>query len=141
LKYYDEEKPIYQLGIHAKNLSCKKKSKNEQSDNVLKWSQEKQLAYLRGIYDSRGSIFTSESGQMIITINHNDVNKMNIIQKILEKNGIHSMIYYPLHHSETLQIIIVGKNAIKKFDEKIGLDVTDHTNTLLTFMNQIDWED
>ena len=141
MKYYDEEKPIYQLGLHAKNTMGKKKSKQERLDNVLEWSQEKQLAYLRGIYDSRGKIFTSESGQMIISINHNNPTKMDIIQKILEINGIHSLIYYPLHHTENLQIIIVGKTAVKKFDEKIGLDETDYTSTLLTFVNQNDWED
>lgn len=141
MKYYDEEKPIYQLGLHVKSTIGKKKSQQEQTDNVLVWSQEKQLAYLRGIYDSRGKLFTSESGQMIITINHNNPSKIEIIQKILEINGIHTLIYYPLHHTENLQLVIIGKIAIKKFDEKIGLDESDHTSTLLTFMNQNDWED
>jgi len=141
LKYYDEEKPIYQLGLHAKNTMGKKKSKQVRSDNVLEWSQEKQLAYLRGIYDSRGNIFTSESGQMIISINHNNPAKMEIIQKILEINGIHSLIYNPLQYNENLQLIIIGKMALKKFEEKIGLDESENTNTLLTFMNQNDWED
>ncbi|MHA1124076.1 MAG: LAGLIDADG family homing endonuclease [Candidatus Heimdallarchaeota archaeon] len=141
MKYYDEEKPIYQLGLHAKNTMGKKKSKQVRSDNVLEWSQEKQLAYLRGIYDSRGNIFTSESGQMIISINHNNPAKMEIIQKILEINGIHSLIYNPLQYNENLQLIIIGKMALKKFEEKIGLDESENTNTLLTFMNQNDWED
>ena len=141
MKYYDEEKPIYQLGLSSKNAIGKKKSKQQHPDNVLEWSQEKQLAYLRGIYDSRGGIFTNESGQMIITINHNNPTKIEIIHKILEINGIHSLIHYPLHYNEHLQIVIVGKMAIKNFDEKIGLDESDHTSSLLTFMNQNDWED
>jgi len=137
---YEDEKPIFNLGLYQKQKT-KLKRDDQSQKNILLWSRENLKAYLRGAFDGSGLIYSNPNGKTILSIQHDDFSQVEMYQKVLEMLDIQSFTYYPIANSEPAQIFIVGKINVDKFKNKIGIDDTNETNRFFSYLKGFDWED
>lgn len=66
VSHQDEDKPIYNLRFFSKKLEDSQKN----PEDVLNWKKANLSAYLRGVFDGRGIIFSSDNGDIVLSIKH-----------------------------------------------------------------------
>ena len=137
MSHENEDKPIYHLRSYRKKI--------EESDinpeDVLTWKKGNLGAYLRGVFDSRGIVFTNDNGEMILSIQHLSLTKLEIYQKALQMLNINSFLHYAQEESELSSIFIVGKRNIRLFREKVGFEYPEEADIFYNFWKTLDWED
>ena len=137
VSYQDEDKPIYNLRFFSKKLEDTK----EQPDEILNWKKCNLSAYLRGVFDGRGVIFNSENGDMVLSIKHTNISKLEIYQKALQMFSIYSFIYYPQEEDELSALYIVGKRNLRLFKDRIGFEHSEEADIFFNYWKTLDWED
>ena len=137
VSHQDENKPIYNLRYFSKKVEDSK----ENPEDVLKWKKANLSAYLRGVFDGRGVIFSSDNGDMVLSIKHSSLGKLEIYQKALQMFSIHSFIYYPQEEEELSALYIVGKRNLRLFKDRIGFEYPEEADIFFNFWKTLDWED
>lgn len=137
VSHQDENKPIYNLRYFSKKVEDSK----ENPEDVLKWKKANLSAYLRGVFDGRGIIFSSDNGDMVLSIKHSSLGKLEIYQKALQMFSIHSFIYYPQEEEELSALYIVGKRNLRLFKDRIGFEYPEEADIFFNFWKTLDWED
>ena len=105
MSHQDEDKPIYNIRFYSEDL----KESRKKPDNILSWKKTDLCSYLRGVFDGRGIIYFNDSNENILSIQLNEMSKLEIYQKALQLLNIHSFLYYPQVDSEIGELFIVGK--------------------------------
>jgi hypothetical protein len=137
LTQQEEDKPIYNIRIFTGQASeIKKKSKN-----ILSWKKSDLCSYLRGVFDSRGLIYVNGSDSNILSIKLDDMVKLELYQKALQKFNIYSFLYYPQSENESGELFIVGQRNILQFKEQIGFDYPEEMSVLNNFQKTLEWDD
>ncbi len=137
VSHEDEEKPIYNLRFFSKKIEDTK----ENPEDILNWQKANLSAYLRGVFDGRGVIFSSDNGDMVLSIKHTNIGKLEIYQKALQMFSIHSFIYYPQAEDELSALYIVGKRNLRLFKDRIGFEYPEEADIFFNFWKTLDWED
>jgi len=137
VSHQDEDKPIYNLRFFSKKLE----DSRENPEDVLNWKKANLSAYLRGVFDGRGVIFSSDNGDIVLSIKHSSIGKLEIYQKALQMFSIHSFIYYPQVEDELPALYIVGKRNLRLFKDRIGFDYPEEADIFFNFWKTLDWED
>ena len=137
VSHQDEDKPIYNLRYFSKKVEDSK----ENPEDVLNWKKANLSAYLRGVFDGRGVIFSSDNGDMVLSIKHSSLGKLEIYQKALQMFSIHSFIYYPQDENELSALYIVGKRNLRLFKDRIGFEYPEEADIFFNFWKTLDWED
>ncbi|NHJ85298.1 MAG: hypothetical protein FK734_07535 [Asgard group archaeon] len=137
LSHEEEDKPIYNIGFFSKQTEDEKKDPKD----VLQWNKNKLIAYIRGVFDGRGVIYTNDKNDMIISLQHHKIEKLEIYQKALQMLDIYSFIYYPQDSSDVIELFIVGKRNVYLFNRLIGIDYPEDADIFYNFWKKIDWED
>lgn len=137
VSHQDEDKPIYNLRHFSKKIEDSQKN----PEDVLNWKKANLSAYLRGVFDGRGIIFSSDNGDMVLSIKHSNLGKLEIYQKALQMFSIHSFIYYPQDENELSALYIVGKRNLRLFKDRIGFEYPEEADIFFNFWKTLDWED
>lgn len=137
VSHQDEDKPIYNLRYYSKKVEDSK----ENPEDVLNWKKANLSAYLRGVFDGRGVIFSSDNGDMVLSIKHSSLGKLEIYQKALQMFSIHSFIYYPQDENDLSALYIVGKRNLRLFKDRIGFEYPEEADIFFNFWKTLDWED
>ena len=137
MSHEDEDKPIYNLSFFSKNID----DSREASEDILNWKKANLSAYLRGVFDGRGIIFSSDNEGMVLSIKHTNITKLEIYQKALQMFSIHSFIYYPQEEDDSSALYIVGKRNLKLFKDRIGFEYPEEADIFYNFWKTLDWED
>ena len=137
VSHQDEDKPIYNLRFFSKKLEDSQKN----PEDVLNWKKANLSAYLRGVFDGRGIIFSCDNGDMVLSIKHSSIGKLEIYQKALQMFSIHSFIYYPQVEDELSALYIVGKRNLQLFKDRIGFEYPEEEDIFFNFWKTLDWED
>ena len=137
VSHQDEDKPIYNLSFFSKKVE----NSHENPENVLNWKKANLSAYLRGVFDGRGIIFSSDNADMVLSIKHSNIGKLEIYQKALQMFSIHSFIYYPQTEDELSALYIVGKRNLRLFKDRIGFEYPVEADIFFNFWKTLDWED
>jgi intein-encoded DNA endonuclease-like protein len=137
VSHEEEDKPIYNLRFFSKKIEDTK----ENPEDVLNWQKANLSAYLRGVFDGRGVIFSSDNGDMVLSIKHSSLGKLEIYQKALQMFSIHSFIYYPQEEDELSTLYIVGKRNLQLFKDRIGFEYPEEADIFFNFWKTMDWED
>lgn len=137
VSHQDEDKPIYNLRFFSKKLEDSQKN----PEDVLNWKKANLSAYLRGVFDGRGIIFSSDNGDIVLSIKHSSIGKLEIYQKALQMFSIHSFIYYPQVEDELSALYMVGKRNLQLFKDRIGFEYPEEEDIFFNFWKTLDWED
>ena len=129
VSHQDENKPIYNLRSFSKKIEVPKES----PEDVLNWKKANLSAYLRGVFDGRGIVFSSDNGDLVLSIKHSNLGKLEIYQKALQMFSIHSFIYYPQEEDDLSALYIVGKRNLRLFKDRIGFEYPEEADIFFNF--------
>jgi len=113
----------------------------EASTGILSMSKSNLQSFLRGVFDSRGVIYFNEANNLILSIQHHNLLKLERYQKGLQLFGIHSFLYLPQREGELPELFIVGKRNVQHFKKSIGFETPEEMDFVLQLTNTFDWED
>ena len=137
MSHENEDKPIYNLRNYSKKID----ESDTSPEDVLTWKKGNLSAYLRGVFDSRGLVFTNDNGEMILSIQHSSFTKLEIYQKALQMLNINSFVHYSQEDNELSGLFIVGKRNIRLFRDKVGFEYPEEVDIFYNFWKTLDWED
>jgi hypothetical protein len=137
VSHQDEDKPIYNIRFYSEDL----KESRKKPDNILSWKKTDLCSYLRGIFDGRGIVYFNDSNENVLSIQLNDMSKLEIYQKALQLLKIHSFLYYPQVDSEIGELFIVGKRNIERFKELIGFAYPKEADIFYNYHKTHEWDD
>ncbi|MGC9779159.1 MAG: hypothetical protein HZR80_07950 [Candidatus Heimdallarchaeota archaeon] len=137
MSHKNEDKPIYNLRSYSKKID----ESETNPEDVLTWKKGNLSAYLRGVFDSRGLVFTNDNGEMILSIQHASDTKLEIYQKVLQMLSINSFVHYSQEENELSDLFIVGKRYIWLFIDKVGFEYLEEADIFYNFWKTLDWED
>ncbi len=128
-------RPYYRLRIWNKALVTTLASIREMPLQVLNWSEEFQLLWVRGFIDAEGSVTQSGDNQPMLSVYNKNLQKLQIIEKILSPYKIKARYYKPPKR-DVWQQYFTGRSNLSKLSEMVKIEHPEKSNNLRLYLKQ-----
>ncbi len=134
-------KPIFDLGISQNKSFDLEETLAKYPEEILSLKEESLIDYLRDIFDQNGIVYKSESGDSILSLIEENLSKLIVYQRALDRFEINSLIYFDENSTKKYQLLIIEQMSIDSFGKVIGSVKLDNDNSILQYYLKLDWED
>ncbi len=134
-------KPIFDLIISLNKSFDLEETLVKNPDDILSLKEETLIDYLREIFDMNGIVYKSESGDSILSLIEENLSKLVVYQRALDRFEINSSIYFDENSSKKYQLLIIEQMSIDSFRKNVGSVKLDNDNSILQYWLKLDWED
>ncbi|MHA1155259.1 MAG: LAGLIDADG family homing endonuclease [Candidatus Heimdallarchaeota archaeon] len=134
-------KPIFDLGISRNKSFDLEETLAKYPEEILSLKEEPLIDYLRDIFDQNGIVFKSESGDSILSLIEENLSKLIVYQRALDRFEINSLIYFDENSTKKYQLLIIEQMSIDSFRKNVGSVKLDNDNSTLQYYLKLDWED
>ncbi|MFX1518999.1 MAG: LAGLIDADG family homing endonuclease [Promethearchaeota archaeon] len=126
-------RPYYRIRIWNKKLVTTLVSIKEMPTQVLKWSDEFQLLWVRGFIDAEGSVTKSGDNQPMLSVYNKNLQKLKIIEKILYLYDIKARYYKPSTR-DVWQQYYTGRSNLSTLSETVNIEHPEKSNKLRLYL-------
>ena len=123
----------YRIRVCDKALVTKLNEIKRNPHVILSASPTAQLSWVRGFIDAEGSVTVNGSKQPMVSIYNNELDKLQIVETVLQKFGIHVHFYKPKDR-KVWQQYLTGRKNLQKLLDKVGLEHPDKREKLITVL-------
>lgn len=134
-------KPIFDIGIHQIKSFSLETTLAKFPDEILSLNEEALTDYTTDVFEKHGQVFTSHDKRKIILLSNEDSSKLLVVQKILERFEIDSLIYYNENTERSSELFILEQTQVEKFFEIFNCLQDQSADPTLNYILKIDWED
>lgn len=134
-------KPIFDLGISQNKSFDLEETLAKYPDEIFSLKEEALINYLREIFDKNGIIYKTESGCSILSLIEENLSKLVVYQRALDRFEINSFIYFDEKSTKNHQLLIIEQMSIDSFRKTVGSVKLDNDDSVLQYCLLLDWED
>lgn len=135
------KKIVYSLEVKDPELAKTILKYQNNPELILLAPKDNQKWYVRGFFDSQGSVFIDEDGFVILSILSENPKKIDVTQKILQDNyNIHSIVFHGQHTDivhEPSRLLILGLWDMAVFNVQIGMENGQLRERFLVAINKL----
>ena len=129
-------RPYYRIRLWNKKLVTTLVSIREVPTQVLNWSDEFQLLWVRGFIDAEGSVTKSGDNQPMLSVYNKNLQKLKIIENILNSYKIKARYYKPTKR-DVWQQYFTGRSNISILFETVKIEHPEKNNKLKLYLRQL----
>lgn len=128
-----ERRGYYRIRACGKAFVTKLNEIKRNPHIILSASPTAQLSWVRGFIDAEGSVTVNGSKQPMVSIYNNELDKLQIVETVLQKFGIHVHFYKP-EDRKVWQQYLTGRKNLQKLLDGVGLEHPDKREKLMTIL-------
>ena len=134
-------KPIFDIGIHQIRSFNLESSLAKFPEEILSVNKEALIDYINEIFEKKGEVFRNEDSRTILSLRDENLTKLLVFQKVLDRFEINSLIYYKENTNKYHEIFIIEEADVEEFTRIFACKKLGRENQILNYMLKIDWED